>query len=69
MKGFKEHASLNKDEINALNILLRGGALRILVTRLHDKIFHPKEALVIPKDPKEYLNILSWHQENNISEL
>ncbi len=68
MEGFHQHASLNKNEINALNILLRGASLRILVTRLHDKIFHPKGALVIPKDPKEYLNILSWHQKNNITE-
>ena len=69
MQGFNEHASLNEDEVNALNILLRGAALRILITRLHDKIYHPKEALVIPKDPREYLNILKWHQENNITEL
>ena len=69
MEGFNEHASLNEDEVNALNILLRGAALRILITRLHDKIYHPKEALVIPKDPREYLNILKWHQENNITEL
>ncbi len=68
MEGFHKHASLNKNEISALNILLRGASLRILVTRLHDKIFHPKRALVIPKDPKEYLNILSWHQQNNITE-
>jgi len=27
-------------------------------------IYHPKDALVIPKDPKEYLQILEWHQEN-----
>ena len=44
--------------------LLRGAAVRILVTRLHDMIYHPKDALVIPKDPKEYLQILEWHQEN-----
>ena len=36
----------------------------ILVTRLHDMIYHPKDALVIPKDPKEYLQILEWHQKN-----
>ena len=67
MKGLNEHTALNDKEIDALNILSRGAALRILVTRLHDKIFHPEEALVIPKDPKEYLDILKWHQENNIT--
>ena len=67
MEGLNEHTALNDEEIDALNILSRGAALRILVTRLHDKIFHPEEALVIPKDPKEYLDILKWHQENNIT--
>ena len=67
MEGLNEHTALNDEEIDALHILSRGAALRILVTRLHDKIFHPEEALVIPKDPKEYLDILKWHQENNIT--
>ena len=47
-----------------MNVLLRGAAVRILVTRLHDKIFHPDDALVKLKDPKEYLSILKWHQQN-----
>ena len=67
MEGLNEHTALNNEEINALSILSRGAALRILVTRLHDKIFHPEDALVIPKDPKDYLDILKWHQENNIT--
>ena len=69
INGFNEHSTLKNDEMKALNILLRGAAVRILVTRLHDKIFHPEDALVIPKDPKEYLNILEWHQKNNIINL
>ena len=47
-----EYSSLNQSETKYLNILLRGAAVRILVTRLHDMIYHPKDALVIPKDPK-----------------
>ena len=64
MKGFKEYSSLDQSEKKSLNVLLRGAAVRILVTRLHDMIYHPKDALVIPKNPKEYLQILEWHQEN-----
>ena len=64
IEGFKEHSSLNNNEMKALNVLLRGAAVRIIVTRLHDMIYHPEDALVIPKDPKEYLKILKWHQEN-----
>ena len=64
LMGFNSNASLNEDEKNSMNTLLRGAAVRILITRLHDKIFHPKDALVVPKDPKEYLDILKWHQDN-----
>ena len=38
--------------------------MRILITRLHDQLFHPDGALVVPKDPIEYFEILKWHQEN-----
>ncbi len=64
MSGFNEYSSLNNEEFKSLNILFRGAAVRILVTRLHDIIYHPKDALVIPKDPEEYLKILEWHQNN-----
>ena len=64
IEGFKSVASLNNKEKSSMNILLRGAAVRILVTRLHDKIFHPNDALVELKNPKEYLDILKWHQHN-----
>ena len=64
LMGFNKNASLNNDEKDSMNTLLRGAAVRILITRLHDKIFHPNDALVIPKEPKEYLDILKWHQNN-----
>jgi len=62
--GFNNMSSLNIEEKASMNVLLRGAAVRILVTRLYDKIFHPDDALVKLKDPKEYLNILKWHQKN-----
>ena len=64
MMGFKNISSLNIEEKASMNVLVRGAAVRILVTRLYDKIFHPDDALVKLKDPKEYLNILKWHQQN-----
>ena len=69
MMGFNINGSLNKEEKNSINILLRGAAVRILVTRLHDMIFHPNDALVFPKDPKEYLDILKWHQDSEFIEV
>ena len=64
MMGFENISSLNIEEKASMNVLLRGAAVRILVTRLYDKIFHPDDALVKLKDPQEYLNILKWHQQN-----
>tara|TARA_Y100000590_G_scaffold224485_1_gene253861 strand:+ start:2726 stop:3676 length:951 start_codon:yes stop_codon:yes gene_type:complete len=69
INGFNQHSFLNSEEKASMNVLLRGAAVRILVTRLYDKIFHPHDALVELKNPKEYLNILKWHQENNIKDL
>ena len=67
--GFNNKSSLSVKEKNSMNILLRGAAVRILVTRLYDKIFHPNDALVELKNPIEYLNILKWHQNNTIIKL
>jgi len=66
LNGYLKFSKLKDDEKKNLNTLLRGAAIRILVTRLHDQLFHPQGAIVIPKDPMEYFNILKWHQKNNI---
>ncbi len=62
--GYKNSRELNNNELNSLNIILRAAAVRILITRLYDYIFHPQDALVVKKDPFEYYNILKWHQNN-----
>jgi len=62
--GYNNISSLNYEEKASMNVLFRGAAVRILVTRLYDKIFHPNEGLNELKDPKEYLKILKWHQIN-----
>ena len=67
IEGYKLKRELVVEEIQAFNIILRAATVRILITRLHDYIFHPKDAIVIKKDPKQYYNILKWHQENKLS--
>lgn len=62
--GYNNITPLNSEEKASMNVLFRGAAVRILVTRLYDKIFHPNEGLNELKDPEEYLKILKWHQEN-----
>ncbi|MCY3830305.1 MAG: homoserine kinase [Rhodospirillaceae bacterium] len=49
-------------ELAAIPVLLRGGALRFLLTRLHDWLFHPEGALVTPHNPLEYHRKLRFHQ-------
>ena len=62
--GYNNITSLNSEEKASMNVLFRGAAVRILVTRLYDKIFHPNEGLNELKDPEEYLKILKWHLIN-----
>ena len=66
VKGYNSVRKLTDEEIKVFNILLRAAAVRILVTRLHDYIFHPKDAIVVKKDPNQYFNILTWHQNNKV---
>jgi homoserine kinase type II len=64
MDGYQSIRTLNNQEKVALPVLLRGAALRFLLTRLHDLIHHPEGALVKPKDPLEYLAKLQHFQAN-----
>ncbi len=66
LNGYQINSNISSDEKKNFNTLLRGAAMRILVTRLHDQLFHPDGAMVIPKDPLEYFTILKWHQENTV---
>ena len=62
LSGYQFLRKLSKEEVSNLPVLLRGAAIRFLLTRLHDLLYHPKDALVEPKDPMEYFHILSVHQ-------
>lgn len=50
-------------EKQAFNILLRGAALRFLLTRAYDWIHRTQDAMVTPKDPMEYVHKLRFHQQ------
>jgi len=54
---------LTDAELAALPVLARGAALRFLLTRLYDWLTVPAGALVTPKDPREYLRKLRFHQK------
>ena len=58
--AYNAHRLMSEQEIKALPILLRGAALRFLLTRLYDWLNQIPGALVKPKDPLEYLTKLQF---------
>lgn len=62
LSNYGKVRALSDDELAALPILARGASLRFLLTRLYDWINTPKDALVTPKNPREYINKLRFHQ-------
>ena len=62
LKGYGRERAISKAEMKALPTLARGSALRFLLTRAYDWIHTPKDALVRPKDPIEYLAKLRFHR-------
>jgi len=66
MMGYNSSSFLDRNEKKYFNIILRGAAIRILVTRIHDYLYHSSDDLVVPKDPEEYYKILKWHQSNSV---
>lgn len=65
LQAYASIRSLTEAEKVAFPILLRGNALRFLLTRLHDWLYNrPEGALLTPKDPNEYWRILTFHQNH-----
>ena len=60
--GYSRVRALEPAEIQALPILARGSALHFMLTRLVDWLNVPPGALVKPKDPRDYLSRLRFHQ-------
>ena len=61
LRGYETVRPLGGDERAALPVLARGAAMRFLLTRLYDWLNHPVGALVVRKDPLEYLKRLRFH--------
>ena len=63
LNEYQKKRPLEEDEKKYFTILSRGAAIRFLLTRFNDLIFHSPKNLVQPKDPNEYLKILYFHQK------
>ncbi|HBF29248.1 homoserine kinase [Rhizobium sp.] len=62
IEGYLSVRALSETEIAAMPLLCRGSALRFFLTRLYDWLTTPAGALVVKKDPLEYLKKLRFHQ-------
>ncbi len=62
LENYRNLRPLERSEIEAFPLLARGAALRFLLTRFVDWLNVPAGALVRPKDPREYLSKLLFHQ-------
>lgn len=62
LAGYQSVRPLLGPERDALPILARGAALRFLLTRAHDWVHTPPDAMVVKHDPIAYLNRLRFHQ-------
>jgi len=63
LEGYCSVRPLSEAERDALPVLARGSALRFFLTRLYDWLTTPEGALVVKKDPLEYLKKLRFHRQ------
>ncbi len=69
MRGYAREIALTDAEVAALPLLARGAALRFLLTRAHDWVHTPADALVTRKDPAPFLNRLRRYQADDAASL
>lgn len=62
LSGYQSVRPMSTQEIDALPVLAAGAAMRFLTTRLHDWLNQPEEALLVPKNPVDYLRRLRFHR-------
>lgn len=63
INAYRAARELSEAEIDALPVLMRGAALRFLLTRTYDWLNPDPNALVRPKDPREYSKKLRFHNK------
>jgi homoserine kinase type II len=63
LEGYRAGRRLSDEEMAALPVLARGSALRFFLTRLYDWLTTPAGAMVVKKDPLEYLRKLRFHRQ------
>jgi len=62
IEAYQKERPLSGAEQRWMNFFGRAAALRIIATRLYDWLHPVPGAVITPKDPGHYLNILRFHQ-------
>ena len=62
LTAYRSLRPMSDAEVEALPLLARGAAMRFLLTRLYDWLTVPEDALVVPKNPLEYVRKLRFHR-------
>ncbi len=69
MRGYAREVGLTEAELAALPLLARGASLRFLLTRAHDWVHTPADALVTRKDPAPFLARLLRYRAADAADL
>lgn len=69
MRGYASEITLSNAEVSALPLLARGASLRFLLTRAHDWVHTPADALVTRKDPAPFLSRLQRYSASDADSL
>ena len=69
MRGYAGEIALTEAEVDVLPLLARGASLRFLLTRAHDWIHTPADALVTRKDPSPFLARLERYRAADAARL
>jgi homoserine kinase type II len=67
LDAYQQSRRFSDAERTLFPLLLRGTALRFLLTRAHDLLHHESGALVTPHDPMEYAAKLVFHRDGKDS--
>ena len=64
--GYNSVREITLSEKRAFQNMARAAALRILMTRSNDWLFHDPNNMVMPKSPLDYKRILEFHRNDQI---
>lgn len=67
MNEYQAVRPLSHEEAEALPIMLRGTALRYLLSRLQELFAHTADTMMIPHNPQEYIDKLRFHQKTDVT--